>query len=41
MEELVLKSTVKVAQMSELNDAERLLVEQAIAAIYCKSGSNG
>ena len=32
MEELVLKSTVKVAQMSELSDAERLLVEQAIAA---------
>ena len=32
MEELVLKSTVKVAQMSELSDAERSLVEQAIAA---------
>ena len=32
MEELVLKSTVKVAQMSELTDAERSLVEQAIEA---------
>ena len=32
MEELVLKSTIKVAQMSELTDAERSLVEQAIAA---------
>lgn len=32
MEELVLKSTVKVAQMSELTDAERTLVEQAIEA---------
>ena len=32
MEELLLKSTVKVAQMSELTDAERSLVEQAIEA---------
>ena len=32
MEELLLKSTVKVAQMSELTDAERTLVEQAIEA---------
>ena len=32
MEELVLKSTVKVAQMSELTDAERSLVELAIEA---------
>ena len=32
MEELVLKSIVKVAQMSELTDAERTLVEQAIEA---------
>ena len=32
MEELVLKSTVKVSQMSELTDAERSLVEQAIEA---------
>ena len=32
MEELVLKSTVKVAQMSELTDVERSLVEQAIEA---------
>ena len=32
MEELVLKSIVKVAQMSELTDAERSLVEQAIEA---------
>lgn len=32
MEELVLKSAVKVAQMSELSDAERLLVQQAIDA---------
>lgn len=32
MEELLLKSTIKVAQMSELTDAERSLVEQAIEA---------
>ena len=32
MEELLLKSTVKVAQMSELTDAERSLIEQAIEA---------
>ncbi len=32
MEELVLKSTIQVAQMSELTDTERSLVEQAIAA---------
>ena len=32
MEELVLKSTVKVAQMDELTEEERKLVEQAIEA---------
>ena len=32
MEELVLKSIVKVSQMSELTDAERSLVEKAIEA---------
>jgi cytidine deaminase len=32
MEQLVLKSTVTVAQMSELTDTERSLVEQAIQA---------
>lgn len=32
MEDLVLKSTVKVAQMSELSDVERSLVQQAIDA---------
>ena len=32
MEDLVLKSTIRVAQMDELTDAERTLVEQAIEA---------
>lgn len=32
MEDLILKSTVKVAQMSELSDVERSLVQQAIDA---------
>lgn len=32
MEEMVLKSTVNVAQMAELTDGERSLVSQAIAA---------